>query len=124
VSAASVLVDHFEEGNIGAGISVELLQHFLGELDGHGPVLLFSQHLQYSEVNYLPHVGLNGLLYSACEVSEQLFGVYPRDPHVVFVGDGGEAVDGPQELRSDLFGRGGGEEGGDIKKIALWGGIG
>jgi hypothetical protein len=27
-------------------------------------------------------------------------------------------------LRSDLFGRGGGEEGGDIKKIALWGGIG
>ena len=77
MSAASVLIHHFEEGNVGAGVPVELLQHFFGELDRHWPVLLLSQHLQYSEVNYLPNVGLYCLLYGAGEVSKQLFGIDP-----------------------------------------------
>jgi hypothetical protein len=39
VSCPGVVVDHFDEGDVGFGLSVELLQHLLCEFDGDGPVL-------------------------------------------------------------------------------------
>lgn len=72
----------------------------------------------------MSNIGLDCLLDCSGEVSEELFGVDPRDPHVVLVGDGGEVVDGPQELVPDFFRRGGGQERGDVEEVAFRSGVG
>lgn len=119
MAASAVLVGHLEEGDVGPRVSVELLEHLLAELNGHRPILLFGEDLEDAEVDHLPDIGLDCLLDCAGEVSEELFGVDPGDPHVVLVGDGGEVVDGPQELVPDLFGRRGGQEGRDVEEVAF-----
>ena len=124
MAASCVLVGHLQEGDVGPCVSVELLQHLLAELDGHCPVFFLGQDLKDAEVNHLPDVGLNCLLDCPGEVSEELFGVDPGDPHVVLVGDGGEVVNGSEELASDFCRRGGGEKGRDVEKVAFWGWVG
>lgn len=124
VAASGVLVGHFEEGDVCPCVSVELLQHLLAELYGNRPILFLGEYLQDAEVDHLSNIGLYCFLDCAGEVSEELFGVDPRDPHVVLVGDGGEVVDGPQELVPDFFGRGSGQKGGDVEEVTFWSGVG
>jgi hypothetical protein len=123
VASVGIAVCEFEEGDVGFGIAVELLQHLLAELEGHTPVLLLRQNLQNSEVDHLSDVGFDCLLDGACEIAQNLFGVDPRDPHVVLVLDVGEGIDGSDELGSDFFRRTGGKKGGNVEKITFRGGV-
>lgn len=120
MSASCVLVGHLEEGDVGSCVSVELLQHFLAKLYGHWPIFFLSQDLKDTEVNHLSNVSLNCLLDCSCEVSKKLLSVDPRYPHVVFISDGGEIVDGSEELASDILWRRCGKERRDVEKVAFW----
>lgn len=124
VACVGVAVCEFEEGDVGLGVAVELLQHLLAELQGHGPVLLLGEYLQNAEVDHLTDIGLHCLLDCACEIAQNLLGIDPGDPHVVLVLDVGEGVDGSYKLGSDLFGGTGGEMGGDVEEVAFRGGVG
>ena len=85
---------------------------------------MLAQYFHDPEVDQVAYIGFHSFSNSSCEITEDDFSVEPGNPHIVFVFDGWEGVDGFLELWSNFFGGGCVKEGWDVEEVTFRSGIG